>query len=86
MTELSNDQWNRLDDDVIDQILKKELSVWPTAKKCVSVQEGFFTTTTSETVKYAPALAEAQVAAVLLENLYTRSYSSEVQHLSRSIG
>ena len=67
VTELSNDQWNRLDDDVIDQILKKELSVWPTAKKCVSVQEGFFTTTTSETVKYAPALAEAQVAAVLLE-------------------
>lgn len=67
VTELSNDQWNRLDDDVIDQILRKELSVWPTAKKCVSVQEGFFTTTTSETVKYAQTLAEAQVAAVFLE-------------------
>lgn len=73
VTESSIDQWNRLDDDVIDQILKEELSVWPTAKKCVSIHEGFFTTATSETVKYASAMTEAQVAVVRLEqSLFTK--------------
>ena len=67
VTDTSIDQWNRLDDDVLDVIMKKELPVWPTAKKCVSAHEGFFTTINSETTKYTVALTEANVAVVQLE-------------------
>ena len=67
VTELSISQWDKLADDVIDEVAKKDLPVWPTANKCVSIRKGFFSRTELDTVKYAPALTEAQAAAVYLE-------------------
>lgn len=83
VTDISMDQWNRLDDDVIDVIMKKELPVWPTAKKCVSAHEGFFSIKNPETTKYTMALTEANVAVVqlgmpLFERLQQR-YPGSVQ-------
>ena len=67
VTESPIDQWSRLDNNVIDTLVRKKLPVWPTAKKCVSIQEGLFSVVEPGTVKYASALAEAEVAAVFLE-------------------
>ncbi len=67
VTALPIDQWNKLDDNVIDKIIKNEIPVWPTAKKCVSIHQGFFALAKPETARYASALTEAQIAAVYLE-------------------
>ena len=67
MTKLSIDQWNRLDDVLIDVVIKKKLPVWPTTKKCVSINQGFFSLANPELDKYSSALTEVQVPAIDLD-------------------
>ena len=67
MTNLSIDQWNRLDDVLIDLVIRKNLSVWPTATKCVSIDQAFFSMANPELDRYASALTEVQIPAVGLD-------------------
>ena len=64
VTEVSINQWDRLDDHIIDMAIENRL---PTLKKCVTIQQGFFSETKREITKYAAALAEAGVAVIYLE-------------------
>ena len=67
VTNVPIDQWNSLADVLIDVVINKKLPVWPTAKKCVSIDRGFFSVTNPSLDKYASALTEANIPAVDLD-------------------
>lgn len=59
--------WAKLDDNVIKNIVREELPVWPTASGCIMISHGLVSVRTHESIKYASALEEAKVPAVYLE-------------------
>ena len=59
--------WTRLDDIVLGRIFRDDLRVWNSARRCVSMTEGYFGPATGEIEKmYGPALTSIDLPAIYL--------------------
>ena len=61
------DLWAKLDEWVLDTILKQNMSVWNASSCCVDIEEGLFTSPSGEAEDYIHALSQMQMPVVRLE-------------------
>lgn len=66
------DFWGRLDDWVIDTVIRQQLPVWNAKEKCVDISQAHLFLQGPINEKYAPAIASVMPSAVLLEEALLR--------------
>lgn len=77
--------WNRLDDWIINKVIKERLPVWNTSKRCVSSEEGIFFESNPGNEKYAFALDQVMLPAIYLPADLHQKTKMQVTLLSQTI-
>ena len=78
--------WDKLDDGVIDIVIRSNLVAWNSLNGCcVAIDHGFFAPKDAEAHKYGPALAAALIPVVYLDAYLLKKVEQRTKLLQRNI-